>query len=82
MDLIQQYIFGLASNINKSEGANKRLIKEASGGKRFNTLEIVSRMILFNPYLALSATDEPKKNVRGVASAAHTLVSLLLKILQ
>ena len=39
-------------------------------------------MILFKPYLALSATDETNKNARGVASAAHTLVSPFLKRLQ
>ena len=31
-------------------------------------------MVLFKPYLALSATDEPNKNSRGVASLAQTLV--------
>ena len=39
-------------------------------------------MILFFLSLSLSATDEPNQNVRGVASAAHILVSPLLKILQ
>ena len=39
-------------------------------------------MILFSPHLALSATDKPNKNARGVASAAHTLVLPLLKRLQ
>ena len=39
----------------------KRLIKEASGGNNFNTPEIVARMILFKPYLARYATDEPNK---------------------
>ena len=57
----------------------KRLIKKASVGKSFNTLEIVSRMILFKPSLELSATDDPNKNTRGVPSAAHTLISPLLK---
>ena len=42
----------------------KWLIKEASGGKNFNTLEIFVRIILFKPSLALSATDLPNKNVR------------------
>ena len=52
----------------------KRLIREASVGKIFNTLETVSRLILFKPYLELSATEYPNKNARGVASSAHTLV--------
>ena len=57
MDLTQQDIFGSASDIKEAEGAKKRLIKEASGGKSFNTLEIVGRMILFKPSIELSATD-------------------------
>ena len=34
---------------------------------------------MFKPSIALSATNEPKKNERGVASAANTLMSPLLK---
>ena len=82
MDLIQQYIFLSASEIKESKGVNKRLIKEASGGKIFNKLEIVARMIFLKPSLALSAIDEPNKNTRGVESSARTLVLLLLKRLQ
>ena len=57
----------------------KRLIKEAYGRNSFNTLEIVARMNLFKPSVALSATHESKNSTREVASAAHTLVSPLLK---
>ena len=60
----------------------ERLIKNSSGGKRFNTLENFARIIFLKPYIALSATYEPNKNSRGVASAAHTLVLPLLKRLQ
>ena len=49
----------------------KLLIKEASGGKNLNTLEIVSIMILFKISLALSATDEPKK-IREEKHQRHT----------
>ena len=82
IDLIQQDIFGSTSGIKEVDGVKKRLIKESSGGKIFNTLEIVAGKIIFKPSLALSATDEPNKNVRGVASAAHTLVPLIPKRLQ
>ena len=82
MDLIQQDIFGSASDIKEIESVKKQLIKESSGGKRFNILEIFARIILFKPSLALSATDDPNKNARGVASAAHTLMLLFLKRLQ
>ena len=61
MDLIQQHIFVSASEINEVEGAKKRLIKEACGGKSFNTIEIVATTILFKSSLALSATYELKK---------------------
>ena len=60
----------------------KQLIKEASGGIIFNSLEIVARIVLFKKSLALSAIDDPNTNFRGVASAAHTLMSPLLKRLQ
>ena len=39
-------------------------------------------MVLFKPSLVLSAAYDPNKNSRGVSSAAHTLVLLLLKRLQ
>ena len=58
MDPIQQDMFGSASEIKEVEGAKKGLIKEYSGGKSFNILEIVARMNLFKPSLAASATDE------------------------
>ena len=56
MDLIQQDIFESASDIKEVEGVKKRFIKEASRNKRFNTLDIVAIIILFKPYLVLSAT--------------------------
>ena len=82
MDIIQQDIFGSASYIKEFEGVKKRFIKEAYGGNSFNTLQIVAIMVLFKPSLALSATDDPNKKARGLASEAHTLVSLFLKRIQ
>ena len=82
MYFIQQDIFGSASKIKEVEVKKKLVIKEASGDNRFKTLEIVARMFLFKPYIELSATDDPNKNVIGVASAAHKLVLLLLKRIQ
>ena len=61
MDLIQQDIFGSASEIKEVEGVKKRSIKKSSGGKRFNTLEMVAGILLIDTSLALSATDEPNK---------------------
>ena len=51
MDLIQQDKFVSASETREVEGVKKRLIKEASGGKSFNTLEIVAIMIFFSHLL-------------------------------
>ena len=45
MDLIWQDVFESARYIKEVEGVNKLLIKEASRGNRFNTLEIVTIMI-------------------------------------
>ena len=61
MDLIQQDIFVSASETKEVEGVKKRLFKEASGVKSFNTLEIFAIMILFKPYLVLSAPYDPNK---------------------
>ena len=58
------------------------MIKEASGGKSFNTLEIVTIMILFKPSLELYTTVETNKNAGVIASVAHTQVSPFLKRLQ
>ena len=82
MDLIQRDILGSASKNKEVEGVNKRLIKEAYGGKRFNKLEIVARMILLKSSLALSATDERKKSERISISSKdyknHTFTYILL----
>lgn len=51
MDLIQQDIFGKASEIKEVEHVKKRLVKEAGGSKSYSSLEIIGRMICFNPSL-------------------------------
>ena len=82
MDLIQQYISGSASATKEVKFGKKRMIKEASGGKIFNTLEIVAKKILFKTSLALYARDDSNKHKKVITSVAHTLVSPLLKRLQ
>ena len=49
MDLIQQDIFGIASEMKEAESVKKRVIKEAMGVKSYHTLEIISRCIYFDP---------------------------------
>ena len=51
IDVIQQDIFGQASEIKEVESVNKRLVKEAMGAKSYSCLEIISKMILFKPSL-------------------------------
>jgi hypothetical protein len=51
MDVIQQDIFGGASEMKEVESVHKRLVKEAMGVKSYSSLEIISRMILFKPSL-------------------------------
>lgn len=51
MDVIQQDIFGRASEMKDVESVNKRLVKEAMGVKSYSSLETISRMILFKPSL-------------------------------
>jgi len=68
MDIIQQDIFGKASEIKEVENVKKRLVKEAGGSKSYSSLEIISRMIFFNPSLY------SKKYLPGI----HALVNPLL----
>lgn len=49
MDLIQQDIFGIASEMKEAESVKKRVIKEAMGVKSYHTLELISRCIHFDP---------------------------------
>lgn len=49
MDLIQQDIFGDANEIKEVEHVKKRLVKEAGGAKGYSALEIIGRLIYFNP---------------------------------
>jgi U3 small nucleolar RNA-associated protein 20 len=68
MDIIQQDIFGKASEIKEVENVKKRLVKEAGGSKSYSTLEIISRMILF----------KPSTHSDTHMSSIHTLVNPLL----
>ena len=53
MDLIQQDIFGSAREIKEAESVNIRLIKEASGDKSYNKLELLA--FLFGSSVAHNA---------------------------
>ena len=51
MDIIQQDIFGQASEMKEAESVKKSMIKEAAGVKSYSSLETLSRMVLFKPSL-------------------------------
>ena len=49
MDLIQQDLFGAVREWKEAEGAMKRLVKEASGSKGTDAIELICRMLSFSP---------------------------------
>jgi len=73
MDIIQQDIFGDASEIKEVEGVKKRLVKEAMGAKSFGSLELISSMILFKPSLHSTHLQ---------LSSIHAIVNPFLERLQ
>ena len=68
LDLIQQDIFGTSREMKEVEHVEKRMIKEAMGSKSQDSLEIISRLIVFKPSMVTSVENRNK-------SAAHVLVS-------
>lgn len=75
IDLIQQDLFGAASEIKEAKEANKRLIKEAMGSSSYGTLEIICKLIHFVPYNNLPA----KKNKNQTKnSAPHSTVHAIV----
>ena len=78
MDIIQQDIFGRASEMKEAENVQKRVIKEAVGVKRFSSLQIISSLIIFRPSLAIS---QGKKSAIFL-TAVHALVSPFLERLR
>jgi len=80
MDLIQQDIFGSASEIKEAEDVRRRLVKEAGGAKSHETLELMSKHVLFRPSLAAEANHAT--NIESPPSAVHAIVSPLLERLR
>ena len=78
MDIIQQDIFGRASEMKEAENVQKRVIKEAVGVKSFSSLQIISSLIIFRPSLAIS---QGKKSAIFL-TAVHALVSPFLERLR
>ena len=81
LDIIHQDVFGKASEIKEVEHVQKRLVKEAMGSKSQDSLEIISRNIIFRPSII---TVSVKETLPGLphASAVHALVTPLLERLR
>ncbi|KAL9183708.1 hypothetical protein ACHAXT_004564 [Thalassiosira profunda] len=77
LDLIHQDIFGKASEIKEVEHVEKRLVKEASGAKGLDSLEIISRMIHFQPSIVTAHVQESLPGLAH-ASTVHALVTPFL----
>ena len=75
--LLAEDIFGKASEIKEVENVEKRLVREASGAKSLDSLEILSRMIHFKPSIV---TAHVKERLPGLshASTVHALVTPFL----
>lgn len=83
MDLVQQDVFGSASEIKEADDIRSRLVKEAGGAKSHDTLELVSQCILFRPSMAASHTTDSSKEREGVPpSGVHAVVQPFLERLR
>lgn len=74
MDLIQQDLFGEAREFREAN-ANKKFVKEASGSKSNDSIEVMCRLLLFRPSNSTGSTF-------GFSSSIHLVVSPLLERLR
>ena len=74
MDLIQQDLFGEAREFREAN-ANKKFVKEASGSKSNDSIEVMCRLLLFRPSNSVGSTF-------GFSSSIHLVVSPLLERLR
>mmetsp|Transcript_26337 Transcript_26337/g.37753 ORF Transcript_26337/g.37753 Transcript_26337/m.37753 type:complete len:962 (-) Transcript_26337:142-3027(-) len=81
MDLVQQDLFGVASEMKEVEYVEKRLVKEAMGSKSVDTLEIVCKHLLFHPSIAAESSGKDFVNLPSL-SAVHNIVIPLLERLR
>ena len=80
MDLIQQDLFGIARERKEAEGARKRVVKEASGSKSLDSIELLCRMLVFRPS---ALTRKASCNTGAISgSSIHSVVSPLLERLR
>ena len=74
MDIIQEDLFGAAQERRDVEGVQGRFVKEASGSKSHNAVELLSSLIIFRPSLA--------KDYGANFSSVHCVVSPLIERLR
>lgn len=74
MDMLQEDLFGEANERRESQETNVRYVKEAGGSKSVHSIELMCRMIRFEPSLA--GKDGISK------SSTHCIVSPLLERLR
>lgn len=74
IDLIQEDLFGVANERRESRDTNVRFVKEAVGNKSFHSIEMLCRMISFNPSKAI--------NGKQTRSAVHCIVSPFIERLR
>jgi U3 small nucleolar RNA-associated protein 20 len=78
MDLIQQDLFGTARERKEAEGAMKRLVKEATGSKSTDAIELICRILSFAPSSVARSSSGDAVSV----SAIHAVVAPLLERLR
>lgn len=76
LDLIHQDVFGKASEHKEAQHVEKRLVKEAMGSKSLDSLEILARIIYFQPSLAAETRGKDLNPTQS--SSVHALVTPFL----
>lgn len=74
MDLIQDDLFGVASERRESRDTNVRFVKEAGGNKSIHSVEMLCRMISFAPSKGRSGNHS--------SSSVHCIITPLLERLR
>lgn len=77
MDLVQQDLFGEARERREVEGAKVRYVKEASGSKGLDSIEVICSLICFQPSVEICSLGKTLST-----SSVHAVVAPLLERLR
>jgi U3 small nucleolar RNA-associated protein 20 len=69
MDFIFQDIFGAASDRRDSDGSRKQLVKEATGSKYLDSVEMICQLLTFRP------SEKISLNLENCRSSIHDVVN-------